>query len=73
MFIHIDDILCRAMAWILLLELRTCLSLLAKSLRLILWYFAILFSSYAYKGHGPPKILLWTPGDPWTPGWEPLS
>jgi len=40
--------------------------------RFIVWHFAILLSSYACIGHGPPKILLWTPVDPWTPGWEPL-
>ena len=38
----------------------------------VFWYFAVLLSSYTYKGHGPPKIHLWTPGDPLTPGWEPL-
>jgi len=29
--------------------------------------FRYFVSSYTYEGHGPQKILLWTPG------WEPLG
>jgi len=49
------------------------LSLQTRPPREIVWYFAILLSSYTYKGHGPLKICLWTPGFPWTPGWEPQA
>jgi len=40
--------------------------------RHVVWYFAIVLSSYTYEGRGSPKILLWIPRCPWTPGWEPL-
>jgi len=52
--------------WILELSSFHCL-LQTRPPRWVVWYFAVLLSSYPYKGHGPLKIFLWTPGvhDPW--------
>jgi len=44
------------MAWILLSELRSCLSFASyRPPRCVVWHFVILLSSYTYEGHGPQK------------------
>ena len=55
MYVQMSRILCCPVA-----RIQTC----ARDTppRWAVWNFDILLSSYTYKGHGPPKICLWTPG-----------
>jgi len=78
-FVAIWHILTIDLAFLVHLDLATLNSGVALHLLMqarpawrVVWHFDILLLSYTYKAHGPPKILLWTPGGPWTPGWESL-
>jgi len=55
MFVHIGEILCRLIAWILLQSCSQVCLLQDRPPQHIIWHFAILLSSYAHKGHGPQK------------------
>ena len=69
--VHMSQILCCPKAWIL--EFHSMCGLFqTRPPQWLVWYFAILLSSYTYKGYGPLKLGLQTPGGPWTNGWEAL-
>jgi len=64
--VHMSQILCCHEAWILDLCSIRCL-LQTRPPQRVVWYFAILLSSYTYESHGPLENC------PWTPGWEKLD
>jgi len=58
-----SQILCCPVAWMLELRSIRCL-LQTRPPRRIFWYYAILLSSYTYKGYVHLKICLWASGGP---------